>query len=178
MKLDKIIVSQNAYYSNESYDIINSNISVINLLREEGIEDININEDALTSYYLDYYESQYNNGNFSQFVWNTGWLPNLNTIIEQGLKKINANKHLQLFTQQSEKVNNLNKETLQTFLDGQYFGDNAIRDQLKNDTFFDLDESIRDLNSKWLKKHPKLNVLAIDDMFLELERFIGRKIAR
>ncbi len=83
MKLDKIIVSDNSFKSNEPYDIINSNITVINLLREEGVDDENINEDSLTSYYLDYYLAQYNNGNFSQFVWNTKWLPILNEIIKK-----------------------------------------------------------------------------------------------
>jgi hypothetical protein len=73
MKLNKIIVSENSFNSNDPYDIINSNITVVNLLREEGIDDENINEDSLTSYYLDYYSAQYKNGNFSQFVWNTQW---------------------------------------------------------------------------------------------------------
>lgn len=50
MKLDKIIVSEGTFNSSEPHDVINSNITVVNLLREEGIEDENIHEDALTSY--------------------------------------------------------------------------------------------------------------------------------
>ena len=165
MKLEKIILSENSFKSSEPYDIINSNITVVNLLREEGVEDENINEDSLTSYYLDYYLAQCNNGNFSQFVWNTKWSPKLNDIIKKGLKQIGANKHLDLFNLQCFKVDNLTKEELDSFLQGQYFGENSTRDMLNNDLFYSLDESIIDLNSKWLKNHPKLEVLTIENMF-------------
>jgi hypothetical protein len=37
------------------------------------IDDDLIHEDALMSYYLDYYTSQYTEGNFAQFVHNSGW---------------------------------------------------------------------------------------------------------
>lgn len=178
MKLDKIIVSENSFKSSEPYDIINSNITVVNLLREEGIEDENMNNDALISYYLDYYVAQYKNGNFSQFVWNTKWLPKLNDTIKMGLEKIGASKHLEIFNLQSSKVENLTKEELNSFLQGEYFGNNPIRDGLKNRLFYSLDENITELNSKWLKNHPKLEVLTIENMFLELEKFIGRKIER
>jgi hypothetical protein len=43
--------------SENPQDVINSNISVINLMREK-IDDDLIHEDALMSYYLDYYTSQ------------------------------------------------------------------------------------------------------------------------
>ncbi len=72
----------------------------------------------------------------------------------------------------------MTKEELDSFLLGEYFGENPTRDKLKNDLFFSLDESIIDLNSKWLRNHPKLEVLSIEDMFVELEKFIGRKILR
>jgi hypothetical protein len=178
MKLNKIIVSENSFNSNDPYDLINSNITVINLLREEGIDDENIHEDSLTSYYLDYYLAQYNNGNFSQFVWNTQWLPELNEIIKKGLKQIGANEHLNLFTLQCSIVEELTTEELNEYLLSEYFGENSTRDKLKNDSFYSIDESIIDLNSKWLRNHPKIQVLSIDDMFLELEKFIGRKIER
>ncbi len=71
MKTDKIIVSEASYKSSDPYDIIRSNISVVSLLDEEGIEEENMHEDSITSYYVDYYISQYKNGNFSQFVWNS-----------------------------------------------------------------------------------------------------------
>ena len=77
----RIIVSETAMDSGNPQDIINSNISVINLMREEGVDDEFIHEDALLSYYLDYYTSQYTEGNFAQFVYNSRWNKELNELI-------------------------------------------------------------------------------------------------
>ena len=55
MEFGKIIISETAAASENPQDVINSNISVINLMREEKIDDDLIHEDALLSYYLDYY---------------------------------------------------------------------------------------------------------------------------
>jgi hypothetical protein len=57
MEFGKIIISETAAASENPQDIINSNISVIN--RGGKIDDDLIHEDALMSYYLDYYTSQY-----------------------------------------------------------------------------------------------------------------------
>jgi len=178
MKLDKIIASENAFKSDDPYDIINSNITVINLLREEGAKDEIIHEDALGSYYLDYYQAQYTNGNFHQFVWNSGWQEEINKSIQVYLEKIGAHKHLALFIEQRDKVNRLDKEELESFLKEEYFGQNPTRDKLANDLFFQLDEDIIALNSKWLKTHPKLEVLSIENMFLALEKVLNKKIER
>ncbi len=178
MKPDKIIVSDASYKSSDPYDIINSNISVVNLLREEGIEEENMHEDSVTSYYVDYYVSQYKNGNFSQFVWNSGWSEELNKIIEAGLKKMGAQKHWELFLEQSSKVENLEEGALIKFFESEYFGPNKTRDALKNDSFYSLDENLTALHSQWLKNHPDLKVLSVDDMFTELEKWVGRKIDR
>jgi hypothetical protein len=59
---------QKAVNSENPQDVINSNISVINLMR--GRIDDDLIHDALMSYYLDYYTSQYTEGNFAQFVYN------------------------------------------------------------------------------------------------------------
>jgi hypothetical protein len=55
MEFGSIIISETAVNSENPQDVINSNISVINLMREEKIDDDLIHEDALMSYYLDYY---------------------------------------------------------------------------------------------------------------------------
>ena len=103
----RIIVSETAMNSENPQDVIHSNISVINLMREEGVDDEFIHEDAITSYYLDYYYSQYTEGNFSQFVYNSGWNKELNELIEEGLTLIGAEKHLELFQQQSIPLTSL-----------------------------------------------------------------------
>ncbi|WP_300687432.1 hypothetical protein [Chryseobacterium sp.] len=178
MKSDKIIVSDTSYKSSDPYDLILSNISVVNLLNEEGIDAENIHDDSITSYYIDYYAGQYSNGNFSQFVWNSGWSPELNKMIGVGLKKIGAEKHLELFQEQCSKVERLQESELQKFLESEYFGPNKTRDALKNDTFYSLDENITELHSQWLKKHSDLKVLTVDEMFSELEKWTGHIIDR
>jgi hypothetical protein len=85
MEFGSIIISETAVNSENPQDVINSNISVINLMREEKIDDDLIHEDALMSYYLDYYTSQYTEGNFAQFVYNSHWNEELNELIEEGL---------------------------------------------------------------------------------------------
>jgi hypothetical protein len=50
VKLDKIIVSLDSFNSPEPYDIIDSNNSVVNLLREEGAAESDICAQARISY--------------------------------------------------------------------------------------------------------------------------------
>ncbi|ENX33736.1 hypothetical protein F889_02399 [Acinetobacter colistiniresistens] len=179
-QLNKIVVSKNAFESSDTFRLIESNISVVNILREEGIDIESIHPDATSSFYVDFYLAQYNNGNFSQFVWNTQWSSELNAKISSSLKKIGAEKHLQLFIEQCEKVDNLPDGELEKYINSEYFGYNPTRDALKNDVFYDLirTEDLIWLNSQWLRNHPDLLVLEIDQMFDEIEKFLGRKIQR
>ncbi|WP_347049522.1 DMP19 family protein [Flavobacterium olei] len=178
MKIDKIIVSKNSFESSDVYYIISSNISVTNLLLQEDVDENDINEDALASYYVDYYTAQYKNGNFSQFVWNSKWNESLNEIIIKGLEKMGAHKNLELFKEQSLKVYELGEEKLNAFLERDYFGPNPTREQLRNSSFYSLDEDIVQLNAEWLRNHPKLQPLSEEDMYTELEKITGKKIAR
>jgi hypothetical protein len=49
-------------------------------MREEGVDDELIHEDALTSYYLDFYYTQNLAGNFAQFVHHSDWNSELNEL--------------------------------------------------------------------------------------------------
>lgn len=182
MEFGRIIISENAANSENSQDIINSNISVINLMREEKIDDDLIHEDALMSYYLDYYYTQYSQGNFAQFVYNSGWNKELNELIEEGLQLIGAEKHLELFQAQAKKVRLMSSVKLAKFLKGKLEGVNPIRDALNNDTFFSPEisgkENLVELNAAFLKSHPDTEVLSVDEMFAALEEFVGREIKR
>lgn len=177
-KLNKIIVSENSFNDSDPYKIISSNISVINVLREEGTDIEEIHKDAMLSYYVDFYLAQYNNGNFSQFVWNSRWDEELIENIAIGLEKMGAEKHLEFYEEQCSKVESMSEEELDNFLDNEYFVENAPKDLLNNDAFFDIDENLIELNAKWLKNNPALKVLPIDDMFAAIEKFLGRKIEK
>ncbi|TDE06011.1 DMP19 family protein [Flavobacterium sandaracinum] len=178
MEFGRIIISETAANSENPQDVINSNISVINLMREEKIDDDLIHEDALMSYYLDYYTSQCTEGNFAQFVYNSGWNTELNELIEEGLALIGAEKHLELFQQQSKKVKLMSSVKREKFFKGKLEGVNPIRDLLNTDTFFELEENLVNLNANFLKTHPDLEVLSVDDMFAVLEEFVGHEIKR
>ncbi len=178
MEFGRIIVSETAANSENPQDVINSNISVINLMREEKIDDELIHEDALMSYYLDYYCSQYTHGNFAQFVHHSGWNAELNELIAEGLALIGAEKHLELFEQQAKKVRLMSSVKLNKFLKGKLEGANPIRDLLNNNAFFDLDENLTALNAHFLKLHPDFEVLPVDEIFTTLEEFVGHEIKR
>jgi hypothetical protein len=174
----RILVSETAMNSENPQDVIHSNISVINLMREEGVDDEFIHEDALMSYYLDYYWSQYTEGNFAQFVHKSGWNKELNELIEEGLTLIGAEKHLALFQAQSKRVKLLSSVKIGKFLNGKFEGVNPTRDLLNNDTFFELEENLLELNAAFLKNHPDFEVLSVEDMFAVLEEFVGHEIKR
>ena len=174
----RILVSETAMNSENLQDVSHSNISVINLMREEGVDDEFIHEDALMSYYLDYYYSHYAEGNFGQFVYKSGWNKELNELIEEGLALIGAEKHLELFQQQSKKVKLMSSVKLNKFVSGKLEGVNPTRDLLNNDTFFELEENLVTLNADFLKNHPDFEVLSVDDMFAALEEYVGHEIKR
>lgn len=178
MEFGKIIISETAANSENAQDIINSNISVINLMREEKIDDDLIHEDALMSYYLDFYTSKYIQGNFAQFVYDSRWNKELNELIEEALALLGAEKHLELFKANATKIRLMSTVKLDKFLKGKFDGVNPTRDLLINDTFFEIEENLVALNADFLKSHPDTEVLSVDDMFAVLEEFVGHEIKR
>lgn len=175
--MDKVIVSENSFKSTDPYDIIDSNISFINLLREEGFED-DLCPEAQISYYIDYYLTQVKNGGFSQFVYNSGWNDELIEVIRDGLKKMQATKHLAFFNQQVAVVNNYDELELAKFINGDYFGKNPTRDAFNNDELNHIKENLIELNASWLKNLPNLAVLSIEEMFQAAEKILGKEISR
>ena len=57
-------------------------------------------------------------------------------------------------------------------------GVNPIRDLMNSDTFFKIEENLVQLNAAFLKSHPDLEVLSVDDIFATLEEFVGHDIKR
>lgn len=178
MEFGRIIISETAANSENPQDVVNSNISVINLMREEKIDDDLIHEDALMSYYLDFYTSKYTEGNFARFVYDSGWNKELNELVEEALTLIGAEKHLALFQEQSRKLRLQSTIKLGKFLKGKFEGPNPFRDLLNNDLFYELEENLAQLNAAFLKSHPDTEVLSVDEMFAALEEFVGHEIKR
>lgn len=178
MEFGKIIISETAANSGNLQDVIHSNISVINLMREEGVDDDLIHEDAIMSYYLDYYTAQCAEGNFAQFVYNSGWDKELNELVEEGLALVGAEKHLEFFQQQSKKAKLMSSVKMNKFLKGKLEGVNPTRDILNAQSFAAIEEDLVTLNADFLKSHPDFEILSVDDMFATLEEFVGHEIKR
>ncbi|GIZ07788.1 hypothetical protein [Flavobacterium sp. UMI-01] len=186
MEFGSILISENAANSENSQDIINSNISIINLMREEKIDDEFIHEDALMSYYLDYYVTQCAQGNFAQFVYNSGWNNELNELIEEGLQLLGAHHQLEFFQQQAKKVRLMSSVKLAKFLKGKLEGVNPVRDALNENVFYgvvpntqDLEkENLVELNAAFLKNHPDTQILPVEAIFELLEDYLERDIKR
>ncbi|OCB75382.1 DMP19 family protein [Flavobacterium crassostreae] len=178
MEFGKIIISETAAASASPQDIVNSNISVVNLMREEKIEEDFIHPDALMSYYLDYYTSQYTQGNFAQFVYNSAWNLELNELIAEALELVGAPQHLALFQQQCKKVQLMSTVKRDKFFKGKLEGVNPIRDLMNHDHFFEIEENLVALNAAFLQSHPDTQILSVEAMFAALEEFLGHQIQR
>jgi hypothetical protein len=169
-----VIVSDQSVASADPYDIVCSNIEVVNALFGEHLRADEIAPDALRSYYVDYFLAQVNNGGFSQFVYNSRWSPLMNGFIREGLAAMKAVGHLALFNESAALVERLGADRLQTFLESEYFDDNAERDSLdaNNDRFSELSETedLIALNAAWLRSLPGLKVKTADEIKAEIAR--------
>jgi hypothetical protein len=89
------------------------------------------------SYYLDYYTSQYTEGNFAQFVHNSGWNKELNELIEEGLQLLEQRSTI-LFQEQCKKVSLMSTVKRDKFFKSKLEGVNPVRDVMNSDTFMRL----------------------------------------
>lgn len=160
--MNEIVISKSSYNSDDEYETIYSNIDYLNTLFAEYLTTDEVSQDAMRSYYVDYYLAQVNNGGFSQFVYNTGWNAETIEFVLTGLTAINAKENLALFKKSAAILDQFTPEQLEQFLDGEYWGENEERDTLSafDDEFYDLQERecLTHLNHVWLKNHKHLVV--------------------
>jgi Domain of unknown function (DUF4375) len=169
-----VIVSDQSVASADPYDMVCSNIELVNALFGEYLRADEIAPDALRSYYVDYYLAQVNNGGFSQFVYNSHWSSLMNGFIRDGLAAMKAVGHLALFNESATLVDRLGADRLQAFFDSEYFGSNTERDALdaNNDRFYTLSETedLIALNATWLRSLPGLRIKTADEIKAEIAR--------
>jgi Domain of unknown function (DUF4375) len=169
-----VIVSDQSVASADPYDVVYSNIELVNALFGEHLRADEIAPDALRSYYVDYYLAQINNGGFSQFVYNSHWSPLMNAFIREGLLAMKAVGHLALFNESAALVDRLGADRLQTFFESEYFDTNAERDALdaNNERFYALSETedLIALNAAWLRSLPGLKARTADEIKAEVAR--------
>lgn len=177
-RLKKILVSENSYNDNDPYKVIASNISIINVLREEGVDFDEIHDEAVMSYYVDYYLTLMQNETFVKFIWNIGYAIDILDSIASGLEKMQAEEHLAFFEEMCKKTETFSDSDLEAFLENDYSEENEIVKELQTEEFKTIEEDLIELNSNWLKNHPDLKKLPIENLFIEIEKFTGKKISK
>jgi len=178
MILEQVIVTQESFENEDSYEVIGANIEFINTLFRNYVRRDEICIDSLKSYYVDYYLAQVNNGGFSQFVYNSDWDDFMIGLILEGLGDMGAHKNLNLFKKSAKIVSGMSKKNFERFLEGEYFGNYLQIDHLNkfDDRFFELQEieNLIQFNSSWLKSLPTLKVIHSDEMNIYLKSLIDK----
>ncbi|CAA6818355.1 MAG: DUF4375 domain-containing protein [uncultured Sulfurovum sp.] len=178
MKMEQILISDTANQSDELYAVVYSNSKIIAYLLAQGIKAEEIHQDALASYYVDYYFSQVNTGGFSKFVHNSEWDSEINSRVAYGLKAINSMEHLGFFLKKENEINQIAREKLEEYFLSDFFDESPLKAELDDRSFFSIEDEIVDLNGQWLKEHKDTKVLSMDEIFLVLEEILGKPIQR
>lgn len=92
---DAVVVSDTSFTSDDPAEIVDSNALFVNELFAEYMTPEEISADALRSYYVANYLEQVENGGFSQFVYNCRWNPLIVSTICEGLRSMQAERHLE-----------------------------------------------------------------------------------
>ncbi len=177
MILKQVTITKESMEDEDPYEVILSNIDIINDLLSNHVRHDEICIQSLKSYYVDYYLAQVNNGGFSQFVYNSNWNESMISLILDGLKDIGAVKNLKLFHKSAKIVSGMSKKNFERFLEGEYFGNFLQINHLNkfDDNFFTLQETenLLQLNSDWLKSLPSLKVVEQREREAHIKKLIS-----
>jgi len=150
MTLNNIIVTTNNFHSQHKQDLINSNNFYITKLFQHQLSEDHIFQEALLSYYLDFYESHIVHGGFYKFIESYAQKTKILYYIHTALKTMKCKKHLELF----ENI----------------FHSNALQHSQENaeklDSLFheyQSKASLLDVNYAWMMNHPKLHIIPEKD---------------
>jgi hypothetical protein len=174
LRFEKILVTKNAYESDDKYDLIQAVIDFVNHIRSQGIEPDQVNVDAVNSYFVDYYSTEFCNGAFSQFIHNSGATDFILDCVAEGLQKMSASKNLEFFLKCRQLVTDLSESELSEFQASEYFGENETRDKIDvyKWEFFDIKkvECIEDIHHEWLKSNDSVVALTSEEFTAEMNK--------
>ena len=173
MLVDHIVVSRKSIKSRDVYAVIESNISVVNYLLEEGAEPDELSPDALGSYYVDYYLAEVLNGGISQFMFNCCGEHQVLDHITRTLPLLGATGHAELFSEVRDRWEAMDAEEKQAFFDGGLF-ESADPFEEFSDRFYELNgsEDLIELNSAFIRNHPNLEVIRLKHLEAHLAGII------
>jgi len=159
MSTKYIIVTSNSFHSQNRYDIISSNIHYITKLFQHNLREDKISQEALKSYYVDYYLSHILHGGFSDFIENFNHRAKILYYIRLGLKSLDAKKHLILFNRafssEKDKLNQPDNDILNL----------AFKKIQKS-------ENLAEINRQWLIKHPQLLIIKEEELNSSIQEHI------
>jgi hypothetical protein len=166
-------------------DVVDANVDVVNAMYAELLDVEEIAENALRSYYVDFYLTQSLEGGFAQYVFTAPEREDIDAYIRAGLAGMGARAHLALFNRTAAAFDSLSEDDADRYLDGESDLDTdgeagaseAVRQLEELDAEFEElleTEDIIALNAAWLRGQEGL--LVLDDE--ELDRHIAQRVAR
>lgn len=179
------IIAAESAASDDPYDVILSNIEVVNQLATLLGPD-ELSAAALISYYTDFYQAQMNNGGFSQFAYNSEASPLILEAVAAGLDGMGADRHLAVYTRAREALDAMPTPEIEEYLESDLFGENPVRDRLDAaaEGFAEAEDDLVLRNAAWLLSQPDLVILPeaelagfIQDLFEGLPDLAEREAA-
>lgn len=158
MPMNDIVISLDSFHSQNKHDIVSSNNQYITKLFQNHIEEDKISEDALKSYYVDYYLSHILHGGFSKFIEDFSKKEKILYYIQAGLEELKSKKHLELF----QKV---------FFDNNNFLQDNTLDDEFK---VIQESENLLHINHQWLITHPHLIIMNHDYIDKKIQEHIQK----
>jgi len=171
-----MVVSQPAFEGSDDAALIASNVSFINALVAAEVTVDDVHADWSHCYYIDFFHTHLTSGGFAQFIHAVGHDARILDNVRSALRTTGASWHLQLLDRTLELVGT---KALQRFQASDYpGGDNDVVSKIatilgRYDERFRLEEESKSVISyaaDWLRLHPRLTVLSIDEITAEVER--------
>jgi hypothetical protein len=179
-----LVLSQESINGGDA-DVVDANVDVVNAMYAELLDVEEIAENALRSYYVDFYLTQSLEGGFAQYVFTAPEREKIDAYIRAGLGSMGAVAHLDLFNRTAAAFDSLTEDDVDCYLegetgvdaDGEALVSEAVRQLEELDVEFEElleTEDIIALNAAWLRGQEDLLVLDAE----ELDRHIVERVAR
>ena len=154
--------------------VVDANVDVVNTMYAELLDEREIAEDALRSYYVDFYLTQSLDGGFAQYIATAGEHRGIDGYVRDGLRAMGAEGHLALFDELVAAFEALTEDDAEAYLDGDSDVESVAALEALDDRFEPLlaEEDLVALNGAWLRGSEGL--LALDEEGIEDE--IARRV--
>jgi len=161
MSMQQIVVTIDSFHSRNTHDLVASNNDYVTKLFQQNLKEDKISKEALHSYYVDYYLSHITCGGFLDFIENFQQRPKVIHFIREGLKALNAKKHLKLFETLFPKNNEINPKINKNRVNKRFF-----RIQKK--------ENLQQINHDWLMNHSELLIMHQDHIDKHIQEHLQK----